>query len=522
MTDPTLHPLELILRQCAQAAPAPWYPSAYARAAGVPRDSLDPYLDQLRLGGLVRLTDWVMETGQGYTLTPEGKRLLADPRDLARLRAGRLAPQPPAPKQRRAAGDGELSTWERGETVRDAVLQPAPSALARVLIAANVLCFAAGLVLALQRGVPANMYLGGGLFGGQEWRDPKFGREREQYGVVMTWLGELSGRRFAEGEWWRLLSHAFVHRGLVHLAVNMLSLYMLGRFAEQMWGRGRFLLLFLFSAVGGGVLALLYDPDTALVGASGGICGVFGAMGIWIFLNREHLPSQLLFLWTRNVVLNVMLMVFIGMSVKQVSNTGHLGGAALGAVLGGLLSIHRFGGPVQRWLAAAGVVAVPVLCVGFLVYTAAHDPKWRSRRDTPVPHTPTEDLLEHYLPQAQRVDEEAVTLDTKDVQPLLARQAQEREAQVVQNALAGLRDVRSRLIHAANELLQQAGPYTHPVAEKVRVARAKHLRAKAELFDRFAVCLERGAEWREPDQVELLKLMKDVDDLDKQWRQYTR
>src|SRR6266478_3029555 len=55
MSNASLHPLELILRRCAEKAPDPWYPSGYAKEMGNARDSLDPYLDQLRLGGLTRL-----------------------------------------------------------------------------------------------------------------------------------------------------------------------------------------------------------------------------------------------------------------------------------------------------------------------------------------------------------------------------------------------------------------------------------------------------------------------------------
>ena len=57
MPESSLNPLESILRLCAAKAPDPWYPSTYAKETGTPRDSLDPYLDQLRMAGLVRLTE---------------------------------------------------------------------------------------------------------------------------------------------------------------------------------------------------------------------------------------------------------------------------------------------------------------------------------------------------------------------------------------------------------------------------------------------------------------------------------
>ncbi|HJT75907.1 MAG TPA: hypothetical protein VJ739_01790, partial [Gemmataceae bacterium] len=115
MTDPTTDQLEQILRRCAEAAPHPWYPRAYAEAAGVPRDALDAPLERLRLRGLVRLTEWQAGDGQGYALTPEGERVLRNPRLLAQVRSGKVpAAEPPAepPAPRRRAG---ATPYERGE-----------------------------------------------------------------------------------------------------------------------------------------------------------------------------------------------------------------------------------------------------------------------------------------------------------------------------------------------------------------------------------------------------------------------
>src|SRR4051794_508507 len=87
--------LEMILRECAAAQTHPWYPAAFAKATGVPREPLDASLDQLRLSGLVKLTPWVAGQGQGYQLTPHGAEVLQQPRLLARLRAGDV----PEPRQ---------------------------------------------------------------------------------------------------------------------------------------------------------------------------------------------------------------------------------------------------------------------------------------------------------------------------------------------------------------------------------------------------------------------------------------
>src|SRR5947208_1219339 len=94
MSKLNMNPLEAILKLCAEAAPNPWYPSVFAQTSGIPRAQLDPHLDTLRLGGLIRLTDWVQGRGQGYALTPEGEAVVQSPRLLEMLRSKGVAPVP--------------------------------------------------------------------------------------------------------------------------------------------------------------------------------------------------------------------------------------------------------------------------------------------------------------------------------------------------------------------------------------------------------------------------------------------
>jgi hypothetical protein len=156
-----MHPLEAILRMCAEATPNPWYPSVYAQATGTAREQLDPDLDQLRMGGLIRLTEWVQGIGQGYALTPGGKEVLENPRRLNRLRAGELSLRasqgPPPPDLRGNRG----TAWDRGEAVRDALLGSYTWVVTYSLIALNVLVFLAGDWLASVRQANRDDYLAG-------------------------------------------------------------------------------------------------------------------------------------------------------------------------------------------------------------------------------------------------------------------------------------------------------------------------------------------------------------------------
>src|SRR5262245_14479863 len=143
MNETQLYPLEAILRYCAAAAPHPWYPSEHARTNGIDRDSLDPHIDRLRMGGLIRLTDWVQDFGQGYALTEAGREILESPHKLSRLQTGEL----PGARPERPSGAGALTTWDRGEIVRSAIFERSRPVVMQFLLGANIAVFLAGLWL---------------------------------------------------------------------------------------------------------------------------------------------------------------------------------------------------------------------------------------------------------------------------------------------------------------------------------------------------------------------------------------
>ncbi|HSR94650.1 MAG TPA: rhomboid family intramembrane serine protease [Solirubrobacterales bacterium] len=87
----------------------------------------------------------------------------------------------------------------------------------------------------------------------------------------------LFGPSVAEGEWYRLLTSAFLHAGLFHIAGNMILLYFLGRILEPAIGTPRFVALYLASLFAGSFGALLLSPDSLSIGASGAVFGVLSA-----------------------------------------------------------------------------------------------------------------------------------------------------------------------------------------------------------------------------------------------------
>jgi membrane associated rhomboid family serine protease len=90
----------------------------------------------------------------------------------------------------------------------------------------------------------------------------------------------IPARVLQDGQWWRIVTGAFLHGGLLHIGVNMMSLWFLGRFIEFALGSWRMLLVYMLSLIasGLGVIYFSSNPDVATVGASGAIFGLFGAL----------------------------------------------------------------------------------------------------------------------------------------------------------------------------------------------------------------------------------------------------
>ena len=130
------------------------------------------------------------------------------------------------------------------------------------------------------------------------------------------------------GEWYRLLTAAFLHGSILHIAFNMYVLFALGPTLERALGHARFLILYLVAALGGSVVSYTFsDPRTVSVGASGAI---FGLMGALIVAGRRLKwdITQVLVLLGINVV--------IGFLSPDVDWRAHFGGLVVGALVAGV------------------------------------------------------------------------------------------------------------------------------------------------------------------------------------------
>ena len=186
----------------------------------------------------------------------------------------------------------------------------------------------------------------------------------------------LHGAYVYDGEWWRLVTSAFLHYGLLHMAMNVFILVLLGRMLEPAIGWWRMLLLYGVSLTGGALGALLVEPNGLTAGASGAVFGLAGAVVIAERASgMRWRDSGILAFLAINVVISFL---WPGISIG-----GHLGGMIVGALAAVILwSFPNWSGFIRtatrikplRPLPEALVLGLGVLCVYLALEWAA--PRW--------------------------------------------------------------------------------------------------------------------------------------------------
>lgn len=175
----------------------------------------------------------------------------------------------------------------------------------------------------------------------------------------------------ASGEWWRLPAAAFLHAGVLHLALNMWALWDAGRLVERLYGSLPFLLIYLAAGVTGSLASALWNPQGAVsIGASGAVFGVLGALGAFLLTQKHSVPRQVVLGLRASVLTFMGYALLIGLLVPGIDNAAHVGGLAAGVLLGELLALPLTAPQRGRMLAQRSPVAlaVTVLLAGGLAW----------------------------------------------------------------------------------------------------------------------------------------------------------
>ena len=134
---------------------------------------------------------------------------------------------------------------------------------------------------------------------------------------------------------WRLLAAMFVHIGLQHFVLNMVTLYFIGRIAEDLFGSKAFLALYILSGLMGNLFVMIFSPEVVAAGASTALFGIFGAIASLRFIARSPYIQYLSQSYTSLILINILFSFMPGISLA-----GHLGGLVGGGILAFVFPVY--------------------------------------------------------------------------------------------------------------------------------------------------------------------------------------
>jgi rhomboid protease GluP len=457
--------LEFLLKLCASTHPTPWFPKAHSEAFAEDKEGFGEVVEFALLEKLISRDKGSNETGPGLMLTPLGRRLLDDPDYARRLHEGR-------PFEKNSSG----------AIVRASLRRTSRPYLTQLLVVANLALFAWGAFLARHHAPVLQGYLFGFIKG------------NEALVVQEVWhrIGAATAVDIIQGEWWRLMSLCFVHAGLLHLGMNMLTLYLSGAFVEHTWGRLRYFIIYMISGWGGSCLGLAWTPRSDVgnqfqvithLGASGAICGVLAAGGVWILLNGRHLPREIARRGRGQLVTVIVLMV-ISSLLPGVSAWGHLGGAIAGTITALLLHLNRFAPRYLAWPALLALIPLPLLGVGVIRHQRMKNPDWFRAEAKAFRSQFTRQSIEQDL---QKTDSDFRRLTF----PLLGMNPTRRPPQKVEEALESLQTNQEQLT-GLKLRIEGAGPYYAPDVLELRQQIVDRIDVWIKLIEKAIAKLEKG------------------------------
>jgi len=156
----------------------------------------------------------------------------------------------------------------------------------------------------------------------------------------------------AHGQWYRLITAAFLHYGILHIAFNMYALFLVGPQLEMVLGRLRFVTLYVLAGIGGGLLSMALGPlGEQAAGASGAIFGLFGAL----YIVARHLNLQ-----TNGIAITIVANLVFTFAIPNIDWRAHVGGLVTGSAIALIIS-RAPQGPRRSQIQAMGVGGVAIL-----------------------------------------------------------------------------------------------------------------------------------------------------------------
>jgi rhomboid protease GluP len=209
---------------------------------------------------------------------------------------------------------------EEARASRPSLIKALP--VTSAIIAANVLVFAAMVVSGVSPTEP-------------------------QISDLVRW-GANTGVQTLKSEPWRLWTSNYVHVGIVHIALNMWCLWVLGALAERIFDRGTYFLTYTCCGIAGSLASLALHPHEIGAGASGAIFGLAGALIAALYLGHLPVHPRALKSTLKSLLLFAAYNLVFGAVVPGIDNSAHIGGLICGLILGAVLAKHLNLPPEER------------------------------------------------------------------------------------------------------------------------------------------------------------------------------
>lgn len=164
------------------------------------------------------------------------------------------------------------------------------------------------------------------------------------------------------GDYFRLITCAFLHIGIVHLIFNMYALYIIGPQIESFFGKIKYLSIYLISAVSASILSLSFNTNTISAGASGAIFGLLGALLYFGYHYRVYLGNAV----RSQIIPIIIINLLFGFTMTGIDNAAHIGG-----LIGGVLASIALGVPEKsnKTEKLNGLIVLAIY-FGFIIYMA--------------------------------------------------------------------------------------------------------------------------------------------------------
>jgi len=175
---------------------------------------------------------------------------------------------------------------------------------------------------------------------------------------VLVKYGANYGELVKNGEFYRLVASMFLHAGILHIFLNMYSLYIVGPRVEDFFGKWKYLLIYLISGISASLLSISLNGNVVSVGASGAIFGLFGALLYFGYNHRGYIGAII-----RSQILPIVIYnLLMGFFIPGIDMWGHIGG-----LIGGIITANMLG-TIENKKYNINNVIIFIIYFGFLIY----------------------------------------------------------------------------------------------------------------------------------------------------------